>query len=70
MARGYLGLILVSVFVVVDCILIWIVNSRTGIPGIVGAVPAGDQFTITLVLIGAAVIAILVGIAHKVKPWK
>jgi len=70
MARGYRGLFLVVGFVAVDCILIWIVNSNSGAPGIAGPAASGDQFIITLVLIGAAIIAILAGIAHKVKPWK
>ena len=67
MALSYRGLTLVSVFVIVDCILIWMVNSSTGATG-AGLIASEDQFTITPVLAGAAIIAILLAIIFKFKP--
>jgi len=70
MARSYHGIILVSAFLMVDCLLIWIVNSNTSTAGIAGSIPAGDRFTITLILVGAAVIALFAVVLWKLKPWK
>jgi len=67
MALGQRGYALVSVFVIVDCILIWMVNTSTRATG-GGYIPAEDQFTVTLVLAGAAIIAVLVAIIFKFKP--
>jgi len=67
LALSYRGYILVSVFVIVDCILIWMVNSSTRATG-AGLIAPEDQFTITLVLAGAAIIAILLAIFFKFKP--
>ena len=70
LARSYRGLILVSAFLVVDCILIWIVNSNTSAAGIPGPISAEDGTTITLVLVGAAILAALAAVLWKLKPWK
>ncbi|MHA1615514.1 MAG: hypothetical protein ACTSW7_02530 [Candidatus Thorarchaeota archaeon] len=67
MAIGKRGLTLVSVFVIVDCILIWMVNTSTRATG-GGLVAAEDQFPVTLVLAGAGFIAILLAIIMKYKP--
>jgi len=67
MALGKRGLTLVSLFVIVDCVLIWMVNSSTRATG-AGLIAPEDQFTITLVLAGAAIIAILLAIFFKFKP--
>ena len=67
MALGKRGYTLVSVFVIVDCILIWMVNTSTRATA-GGLVAAEDQFTVTLVLAGAAIIAILLAIIFKFKP--
>lgn len=67
MAIGKRGLTLVSVFVIVDCVLIWMVNSSTRATG-AGLIAPEDQFTITLALAGAAIIAILLAIFFKFKP--
>lgn len=66
--RGYRGIISLTVFLVVDGLLIWWVNSS---PRTVTAAPlisSGDQGIITLVLAGAAVIAVLAAIMFKSKP--
>jgi hypothetical protein len=49
-------LAILTVFIVVDVILIWIVNTNRYLPGI-GVIAGGDQLLITLVLVGAGVIA-------------
>ena len=67
MAIGKRGLTLVSVFVIVDCVFIWMVNSSTRATG-AGLIAPEDQFTITLVLAGAAIIAILLAVFFKFKP--
>ena len=67
MALGKRGLTFVSVFVIVDCILIWMVNSSTRATG-AGLVAPEDQLTITLVLAGAAIIVILLAIIFRYKP--
>ncbi|MCK4566889.1 MAG: hypothetical protein KAU48_06230 [Candidatus Thorarchaeota archaeon] len=67
MALSRRGLTLVSVFVIVDCILIWMVNTSTRATG-AAPIALEDQFTVTLVLAGAAIIAVLVAIFFKFKP--
>ena len=67
MVLSYRVLTLVSVLVIADIILIWMVNSGTSATG-AGLIASEDQFTITLVLAGAAVIAILLAIVFKHKP--
>lgn len=67
MALGKRGLTLVSVFVIVDCILIWMVNTSTRATG-AGFIASEDQFTVTLVLAGAGIIAVLIAIFFKFKP--
>jgi hypothetical protein len=69
MARGYRGIILVTAFVVVDCILIWLVNTNRVLPG-VGVISSADQVLITLILVGAAIVAIFAAVLWKLKPWK
>ena len=69
MARGYRGLILVTAFVVVDCILIWLVNTNRVLPGI-GTISSADQLVITMVLVGAAIVSIFAAVLWKLKPWK
>ena len=69
MARGYRGIILVTAFVVVDCILIWLVNTNRVLPGI-GTISSADQLVITMVLIGAAIVSIFAAVLWKLKPWK
>ena len=69
MARVYHGHILLSLFLVVDCFLIWWVNFNTRSTGFIAApVAAGNQTLVTYVLVGAAAIAILMTIFYKVKP--
>ena len=58
-------LIVFTVFLIVDAILIWIVNTNRYLPGI-GVIAGGDQLFITLVLAGAAVI----GAAITALVWK
>ena len=58
-------LIVFTVFLIVDAILIWIVNTNRYLPGI-GVIASGDQLFITLVLAGAAVI----GAAITALMWK
>lgn len=69
MTRIYRGYILLSLFLVVDCFLIWWVNFNTRSTGFVAApVASGDQTLVTFALVGAAAIAILATIFYKVKP--
>ncbi len=67
MALGKRGLTLVSVFVIVDCILIWMINTNTRATG-AGLIAPEDQYTVTLALAGAGIIAILLAIFFKFKP--
>ena len=53
-------LAVLTIFIVVDVILIWIVNTNRYLPGI-GVIAGGDQLLITLVLVGAGVIAAAIG---------
>ncbi|MGY5859165.1 MAG: hypothetical protein RTU63_07335 [Candidatus Thorarchaeota archaeon] len=69
MARGYLGLILISAFIIVDLILIWIVNTSRFLPG-VGVIAGGDQLLITIILVAAGIIAAIAAVMWKLKPWK
>ena len=56
-----------TIFMIVDAILIWIVNTNRYLPGI-GVVAGGDQLLITLVLAAAAVIATaIVAVLWKLK---
>ena len=56
-----------TIFIIVDAILIWIVNTNRYLPGI-GVISAGDQLMITLVLAAAAVIATaIVAVLWKLK---
>ncbi|TFG32082.1 hypothetical protein EU528_04470 [Candidatus Thorarchaeota archaeon] len=69
MVHVYRGYIVLSLFLVVDCILIWWVNFGTRPTSFVTApVSTGDQILITYALVGAAVIVILATIFYKVKP--
>ena len=68
MAFGYRGLAILLAFLVVDCILIWIVNTSRVLPVTAAPITSGDRLLITEVLIGAAVIGVLVAIFYKVKP--
>ena len=70
MARGYGRLILLSVFLIVDGIALWIINSNQALPGMVATDVSGNLFVINAVLVMAAVIAILAAIAFKSRPWK
>jgi hypothetical protein len=67
MALGKRGLTLVSVFVIVDCILIWMINTSTRATG-AGLIAPENQYTVTLALAGAGIIAILLAIFFKFKP--
>ncbi|MGY5879707.1 MAG: hypothetical protein RTV31_05625 [Candidatus Thorarchaeota archaeon] len=69
MARGNLGVILISAFIVVDLILIWIVNTNRYLPG-VGVIAGADQLLITVVLAAAGIIAAIAAVMWKLKPWK
>ena len=55
-------LAILSVFIIVDIILILIVNTTRYLPGI-GVIAGGDQFLITLVLGVAGVIAAVIAVA-------
>ncbi|MGY5873921.1 MAG: hypothetical protein RTV72_16865 [Candidatus Thorarchaeota archaeon] len=56
-----------TIFIIVDAILIWIVNTNRYLPGI-GVIAGGDQLLITLVLGAAAVIgAAIVAVLWKLK---
>jgi len=68
LAYGYRGLGFVSAFLVVDCILIWLVNAPTSTRVTSPPIATGDQLMITLVLVGAGIIAVLAAIYYKVKP--
>jgi len=68
LAYGSRGLTLVSAFLVLDCMLIWLVNTNTNTRGSAAPVASEDQFLITLVLIGAGIIAVLAAIFFKFKP--
>jgi len=69
MARGNIALILASAFVVVDLALIVMVNTPTDTRVTTAPLVAPEnQFIITLVLIGAAIIASLAAIFFKFKP--
>ena len=70
MARGYLGIILVTAFIVVDCILLWFLNTNTPSAGFAGTVTPADLPAINAVLIGAAIVAIFAAVLWKLKPWK
>ena len=59
----------IAAFIIVDVILIWIVNTSRFLPGI-GTISAGDQLLITMVLVGAAIIASMAAVMWKLKPWK
>ena len=57
-----------SVFIIVDIILIWIVNTNRYLPGI-GVIAGGDQLLITLVLVAAgAIAAAIAAVMWKLKP--
>ena len=69
MARGNIALILASAFVVVDLALIVMVNTPTDTRVTTAPLVAPEnQFMITLVLVGAAIIASLAAIFFKFKP--
>ena len=68
MIRSYRGITLLTIFLVVDCILIWWVNSPRTTSFVAAPVASGDQSLVTLVLIGAAVISVLGAIMFKSKP--
>ena len=55
-------LAILSMFIIVDIILILIVNTTRYLPGI-GVIAGGDQFLITLVLGVAGVIAAVIAVA-------
>jgi hypothetical protein len=60
-------LAILTVFIVVDVILILIVNTNRYLPGI-GVIAGGDQLLITLVLVAAGVIAATIAaVMWKVK---
>ena len=60
-------LIVFTIFLIVDAILIWIVNTNRYLPGI-GVIAGGDQFLITMVLAASAVIATaFVAVLWKLK---
>jgi hypothetical protein len=58
-------LAILSVFIIVDIILILIVNTTRYLPGI-GVIAGGDQFLITLVLGAAGAIAAVIAVGM----WK
>ncbi|MHA2424564.1 MAG: hypothetical protein ACXAEF_07235 [Candidatus Thorarchaeota archaeon] len=58
-------LAILSVFIIVDIILILIVNTTRYLPGI-GVIAGGDQFLITLVLGAAGAIAAVIAVVM----WK
>ena len=69
MARGNIALILASAFVVVDLALIVMVNTPTDTRVTTAPLVAPEsQFMITMVLVGAAIIASLAAIFFKFKP--
>ena len=68
MIRSYRGITLLSIFLIVDCILIWWVNQPRTTGFVTAPIATGDQSIVTLVLVGAAVIAILGAIMFKSKP--
>lgn len=69
LAPLYRGYILLSLFLIVDCFLIWWVNFNARSTGFIAApIASGDQPLVTYALVGAAAIATLVTIFYKVKP--
>ena len=57
-----------TIFIIVDAILIWIVNTNRYLPGI-GVIAGGDQLLITLVLVAAgAIAAAIAAVMWKLKP--
>ena len=58
-------LAILTVFIVVDVILIWIVNTNRFLPGI-GVIAGGDQLLITVVLVAAGALAAVIGVVM----WK
>ena len=70
MARGYLGILLVTAFVVVDCVLLWFLNTSTPAAGFAGSITPADLPAINAVLISAAIVAIFAAVLWKLKPWK
>ena len=69
MARGNIALILASAFVVADLALIVLVNTPTDTRVTTAPLVAPEnQVMITLVLVGAAIIASLAAIFFKFKP--
>ena len=69
MAFGKRGGILLSIFLVVDGLAIWWVNSSSRTSNFTTApVASGDVTLVTYGLIGAAVIAVLGAIFFRFKP--
>lgn len=68
MIRGYRSIILLTVFLVIDCILILWINTAPRTAFIAAPIAIEDRTTITFVLVGAAVISVLAAIMFKSKP--
>ena len=69
MARSNIALILASAFVVADLALIVLVNTPTDTRVTTAPLVAPEsQFMVTMVLVGAAIIASLAAIFFKFKP--
>ena len=65
---AYIKHVVLTVFIIVDIILIWIVNTNRYLPGI-GVIAGGDQLLITLVLVAAgAIAAAIAAVMWKLKP--
>jgi len=68
MIRSYRGIILLTVFLVIDCILIFWINTAPRTAFVAAPIGYEDRTLVTYVLVGAAAIAVLGAIMFKSKP--